>query len=74
MPSWRRRWPGSAARQKELSPKWLYDARGSSIYELICRVPEYYPSRTELSILERYGAEIGSAVGPRALVFEFGSG
>jgi L-histidine N-alpha-methyltransferase len=65
---------GLRARQKTLAPKWLYDERGSSIYELICGVPEYYVSRTELSILERHGAEIASAVGPRALVFEFGSG
>ena len=65
---------GLLARPKALSPKWLYDARGSALYELICEVPEYYPARTELAILERHAAEIAGAVGPRALVFEFGCG
>ncbi len=65
---------GLTAPRKALSPKWLYDARGSALYELICEVPEYYPARTERAILERHGPEMGRAVGPRALVFEFGAG
>ena len=60
--------------QKALSPKWLYDARGSSLYELICELPEYYPARTEFAILEANAEHIAEAVGPRALVFEFGAG
>lgn len=65
---------GLAAPRKAISPKWLYDARGSALYELICEQPEYYPARTELRILERYAPEIGEAVGPDALVFEYGVG
>jgi L-histidine Nalpha-methyltransferase len=65
---------GLGARRKALSPKWLYDERGSSLYELICEQPEYYPTRTELAILERYAGEIAAAVGPDALVFEPGAG
>jgi uncharacterized SAM-dependent methyltransferase len=65
---------GLGAARKALSPKWLYDARGSALYELICDVPEYYPARTELGILERHAPEAARAVGPRALVFEFGAG
>ncbi len=65
---------GLSSRRKAISPKWLYDARGSALYELICEVPEYYPARTELAILEANAPAIARAVGPRALVFEFGSG
>ena len=60
--------------RKSLSPKWLYDARGSALYELICELPEYYPARTELRILERNAEHIAEAVGAGALVFEFGAG
>ncbi len=60
--------------RKAISPKWLYDARGSALYELICELPEYYPARTELRILERDAEHIAEAVGDRPLVFEFGAG
>jgi L-histidine Nalpha-methyltransferase len=65
---------GLGAPRKALSPKWLYDARGSALYELICEQPEYYPARTELAILERHLGEIARAIGPDALVFEYGAG
>jgi L-histidine Nalpha-methyltransferase len=65
---------GLSARRKWLPPKWLYDARGSGLYELICEQPEYYPARTELAILERHAGEIADAIGPGALVFEYGAG
>ncbi|ACG73675.1 methyltransferase [Anaeromyxobacter sp. K] len=65
---------GLAAPRKAISPKWLYDARGSALYELICEQPEYYPARTELRILERHAPEVGEAIGPDALVFEYGIG
>jgi len=65
---------GLLAPRKALSPKWLYDARGSALYELICGAPDYYPARTELDILLAHGPDIARAVGPRALVFEFGTG
>ncbi len=65
---------GLSAPRKALSPKWLYDARGSALYEMICELPEYYQARTELAILEAHASDIARAVGHRALVFEYGSG
>ncbi len=65
---------GLSGPRKALSPKWLYDARGSALYELICGLAEYYPARTELQILEAHAHEIARAVGPGAVVFEFGAG
>jgi dimethylhistidine N-methyltransferase len=65
---------GLSARRKSLPPKWLYDARGSALYEIICEQPEYYPTRTELGILDRYAAEIAAALGPEPLLFEYGAG
>ncbi len=65
---------GLSAPRKALSPKWLYDARGSALYELICEQPEYYPPRIETGLLERHGRELADAIGPDALVFEYGAG
>lgn len=65
---------GLSAPRKALSPKWLYDARGSALYELITEQPEYYLPATEASIMARYADEIASAIGPEALVFEYGAG
>ncbi len=65
---------GLAQRPKRLSPTYLYDARGSALFELICRQPEYYLTRTELAIMRRYGAEIAQRIGSRALLLELGSG
>jgi dimethylhistidine N-methyltransferase len=65
---------GLSARRKATPPKWLYDARGSALYELICEQPEYYPPRIERALLERHGEEIAAAVGREALVFEYGAG
>jgi L-histidine N-alpha-methyltransferase len=56
---------------KEISPKYLYDARGSELFDLITEQPEYYPTRCERAILERYAAECVD--GHRELV-ELGSG
>ncbi len=65
---------GLSRAQKATPAKWLYDARGSMLYELICEQPEYYPPRIETALLERHGDEIADAVGPDALVFEYGAG
>jgi dimethylhistidine N-methyltransferase len=65
---------GLSRPRKALSPKWLYDARGGALYELICEQPEYYPPRTEAAILERHAAEIAGALGPEVLLFEYGAG
>ena len=58
---------------KELAPKHFYDARGSELFEQICELPEYYPTRTELAILRARAAEIVAATGAGELV-ELGAG
>jgi L-histidine N-alpha-methyltransferase len=58
---------------KELPPKHFYDARGSELFERICELPEYYPTRTERMILEQRAAEIVARTGAGELV-ELGSG
>jgi dimethylhistidine N-methyltransferase len=65
---------GLRKRPRELPCKWLYDERGSQLFERICELDEYYPTRTELGILERHAAEMAEALGPRCLVVEPGSG
>ena len=65
---------GLSAQPKTLPSKYLYDTRGSELFEAICEQPEYYPTRTELSILQDEAASMAEAVGPRALVVEYGSG
>lgn len=63
-----------AARPRSISPKYFYDARGSELFERICELPEYYPTRTELAILSRHAREIAGQIGPRAEIVEFGAG
>ncbi len=58
---------------KELSPKHFYDARGSELFERICELPEYYPTRTELAILGESAAEVVALTGAGELV-ELGAG
>jgi L-histidine N-alpha-methyltransferase len=58
---------------KELSPKHLYDTRGSELFEQITELPEYYPTRTELSILRANARAIVDATGAGELV-ELGAG
>lgn len=65
---------GLSAARKAIPPKWLYDARGSALFDLVCEQPEYYLPRIETSLLERHGREIAGALGPDALVFEYGAG
>lgn len=60
--------------QKELPCKYLYDARGALLFEEICELPEYYPTRTEMAIMDRKVGEMADRLGPRCLVIEFGSG
>lgn len=65
---------GLAGWPKRLSPTWLYDSRGSALFERICEQPEYYVTRTELAIMRRCGADIADCIGSRALLVELGSG
>jgi L-histidine Nalpha-methyltransferase len=65
---------GFAERRKSIPCQFLYDARGSALFEEICRLPEYYPTRTEISILAENAADIAAKMGPFARLVEFGSG
>ncbi|NES83724.1 MAG: L-histidine N(alpha)-methyltransferase [Moorea sp. SIO2B7] len=58
---------------KSLPPKYFYDDQGSKLFEQICDLPEYYPTRTEASILEKYAQEIARITGACELI-ELGSG
>jgi L-histidine N-alpha-methyltransferase len=64
---------GLLSEQKWLPPKWFYDKTGSALFEEITRLPEYYPTRAERAILERYAGEVVELSGCRVLV-ELGSG
>jgi dimethylhistidine N-methyltransferase len=59
---------------KRLSPKYFYDATGSELFEAITRLPEYYPTRTELGILRDRAGEISAIVPKSAALVEFGAG
>ncbi len=63
-----------AAPVRSISPKYFYDAEGSALFDAICELPEYYPTRTELQILRSHAAEIAQRIGPRAEIVEFGAG
>jgi dimethylhistidine N-methyltransferase len=63
-----------AKHPKKLSPKYFYDARGSELFEQITVLPEYYPTRTELSILRDRAAEIAAIISQGAALVEFGAG
>lgn len=64
---------GLTSTPKWLSPKWFYDARGSDLFEEITRLPEYYPTRVERSILAAHAGDIARHTGAHTLV-ELGSG
>ncbi len=63
-----------SARPRAISPKYFYDAEGSRLFDRICELPEYYPTRTELGILSRHADEFAALAGPRAEIVEFGAG
>lgn len=65
---------GLALPQKRISSAWLYDQRGSELFEEITRLPEYYPTRTEIGILEAHARDMARPVGAAAVVVEIGSG
>ena len=64
---------GLTAQPKSLPPRWFYDKIGSSLFDEITRLPEYYPTRTERGILVARATEIVEAAGATVLV-ELGSG
>src|SRR6202167_4213484 len=58
---------------KELPPKHFYDARGAELFDQICELPEYYPTRAERTILQESASELAALTGAAELV-ELGSG
>jgi dimethylhistidine N-methyltransferase len=65
---------GLGATPKTLPSKHLYDEEGSRLFEEICDLPEYYPTRTEIALLGGAAPEIAAHISPRAALVEFGSG
>ena len=54
--------------------RWLYDRRGSELFDAITRLPTYYPTRTEMAVLQSVTGEIASLIAPGGAVVEFGAG
>lgn len=65
---------GLAQRQKAIPARWFYDEAGSRLFEAITELPEYYPTRSEVSVLEAHCQDLAAAIGQGRAVVEFGSG
>jgi len=65
---------GLGASPKTLPSKYFYDARGSQLFDAICELDEYYPTRTEMGILADNLEEISRSIGSSAILVEYGSG
>jgi dimethylhistidine N-methyltransferase len=65
---------GLSQPQMVVPARFFYDRTGSELFEAITRLPEYYPTRTEIGILANHSGEIAAIVGPGRAVVEFGSG
>lgn len=65
---------GLSQRPRQLAPKFFYDDRGSQLFEAITRLPEYYPTRTEIDLLQKHGQDMADMLGNDGLLFELGSG
>jgi L-histidine Nalpha-methyltransferase len=59
---------------KELPCKYFYDSRGSELFDRICELPEYYPTRTETALLAQHAGEFAEYMGPNVDLIEFGAG
>lgn len=65
---------GLSQPQRSLPCKYFYDQRGSQLFDQICELDEYYPTRTELNIMQQFAPEMGQQIGRGAMLIEFGSG
>lgn len=65
---------GLSESKKELHCKYFYDERGSRLFDQICELPEYYPTRTEAKIMRQNADAIGQRIGDDAVLVEYGSG
>ena len=59
---------------KFINPKFFYDSKGSSLFESICLLPEYYPTRTELGILKNLESDLLPFLDEQTKLVELGSG
>lgn len=62
------------APQSSISPKYFYNALGSKLFETICELPEYYPTRTEAAIFSAYLSDMAAAIGPGTTLIDLGAG
>ena len=65
---------GMRRRERALPCKYFYDAVGSKLFDEICELEEYYPTRTELRIMEVNAEQIAAQIGPGVRLVEYGSG
>ncbi len=65
---------GLAAREAVISPKYFYDPLGSKLFEAICALPEYYPTRTEAAIYATHQQAIAASVGQGCTLIDLGAG
>lgn len=65
---------GLGKNPKTLKPKYFYDNRGAQLFTEICTTPEYYPTRTEIKILNQNAEDIASQIGDNTALIEYGSG
>jgi dimethylhistidine N-methyltransferase len=65
---------GLLAPSAAVSPKFFYDGLGSRLFEAICELPEYYPTRTEAAIFASHGSDIARAVGTGCTLIDLGAG
>jgi dimethylhistidine N-methyltransferase len=65
---------GLGASPKAISPKWFYDALGSKLFDAICDLPEYYPTRTEMKLFSDHAPDMAQRAGIDRVLIELGSG
>src|SRR5882724_8460508 len=65
---------GLSSEPRTLPCKYFYDERGATLFQEICELPEYYVTRTEIDILDRYRTEIASQLGPNIKLIGLGTG
>ncbi|MDE2352550.1 MAG: ergothioneine biosynthesis protein EgtB [Alphaproteobacteria bacterium] len=67
-------WSGLARPQKQIPSKYFYDAEGARLFDAICELPEYYPTRTDIALLGGLAGELAQMTAPDTALVEFGSG
>ncbi len=65
---------GLSLPQKQILPKYFYDTHGCRLFETICGLPEYYPTRTELAIMRAHAPAMAEMLGPDSVLMEIGCG